>query len=117
MARPIVALLTDFCTRDHYVGAVKGAILAVCPDAEVVDVTHEVTPHDVAEGAFALGSAYRAFPGRTVFVSVVDPGVGTARRGLAADAGGYRFVGPDNGLLTFVLADHPDASIREIANA
>jgi S-adenosyl-L-methionine hydrolase (adenosine-forming) len=116
MSRPIVALLTDFGTRDHYVGAVKGAVLAVCPEAEVVDVTHEVTPHDVAEGAFALGAAYRAFPGRTVFVGVVDPGVGTARRGLVVEAGGYRLVGPDNGLLTFVLADNPAASIREIAN-
>jgi hypothetical protein len=117
MSRPIVALLTDFGTRDHYAGAVKGAVLAACPEAAVVDVTHEVTPHDVAEGAFALGAAYKAFPGRTVFVAVVDPGVGTARRGLAVEAGGYRFVAPDNGLLTFVLADHPDASIREIANA
>jgi S-adenosylmethionine hydrolase len=117
MSRPIVALLTDFGTRDHYVGAVKGAVLAACPEAEIVDVTHEVSPHDVAEGAFALGAAYRAFPGRTVFVGVVDPGVGTNRRGLAVEAGGYRFVAPDNGLLTFVLADHADASVREITNA
>jgi len=117
MVRPIVALLTDFGTRDHYVGAVKGAVLAVCPEAEIVDVTHEVPAHDVLEGAFALEAAYRAFPSRTVFVAVVDPGVGSGRRGIALEAAGYRFVGPDNGIFTFVLADHPDASVRQISNA
>jgi S-adenosyl-L-methionine hydrolase (adenosine-forming) len=115
--RPIVALLTDFGTRDHYVGAVKGAVLSVCPDAVIVDVTHEVAPHDVPEGAFALAAAYRAFPRGATFVAVVDPGVGTARRGVAIDAGGRRFVGPDNGLFTLVLADHPEAAAREITNA
>ena len=115
--RPVVALLTDFGTRDHYVGAVKGAILAVCPDAVIVDVTHEIAPHDVAEGAFALAAAYRAFPRGATFVAVVDPGVGTARRGIAFEAGGYRFVGPDNGLFTLVLADHPEAIAREITSA
>jgi S-adenosyl-L-methionine hydrolase (adenosine-forming) len=114
---PVVALLTDFGTRDHYVGAVKGAILSVCPEAVIVDVTHEIAPHDVAEGAFALAAAYRAFPRGTTFVAVVDPGVGTARRGLAFEAGGHRFIGPDNGLFTLVLADHPGVVAREITNA
>jgi S-adenosylmethionine hydrolase len=115
--RPIVALLTDFGTRDHYVGAVKGAVLAVCPDAAIVDLTHELTPHDVREGAFVLAAAYPAFPVRTVFVAVVDPGVGTDRRGIAVEAAGRRFVGPDNGLFSFVLADHPEASVHQITNS
>jgi S-adenosylmethionine hydrolase len=115
--RPIVALLTDFGTRDHYVGAVKGAILAACPDAQLVDITHGIPPQDLAEGAFALGASYRAFPPDTVFVAVVDPGVGTARRGIAVEAGGYRFVAPDNGILTLILEDHPVAPIHEIVNS
>ena len=114
--RPVVGLLTDFGTRDHYVGAVKGAILAVCPDAALVDVTHEVAPQDIAEGAFALAAAYRAFPRGATFVAVVDPGVGTARRPMALEAGGYCFVGPDNGIFTFVLADHPGAVAHEITS-
>jgi S-adenosylmethionine hydrolase len=114
--RPIIALLTDFGTRDHYVGALKGAILSIAPDAQVVDVLHEVAPHDVEEGAFALAAAYGAFPPGTVFVAVVDPGVGSARRGIAVEAGGYRFVGPDNGLLTIVLADHPSARVHALEN-
>jgi S-adenosylmethionine hydrolase len=114
--RPLVALLTDFGTRDHYAGAVKGAVLAACPEATVVDITHELPRHDVAAGAFSLASAYRAFPPGTVFVAVVDPGVGSARRALAVEAGGYRFVGPDNGIFTLILADHPGARVREIRN-
>jgi len=113
---PIIALLTDFGTRDHYVGALKGAILSVAPDAQVVDVLHEVAAHDVAGGAFALGAAYPAFPRGTVFVAVVDPGVGSSRRGLAIEAGPYKFVGPDNGLLTEVLADHPAARVHALTN-
>jgi S-adenosyl-L-methionine hydrolase (adenosine-forming) len=115
--RPIVALLTDFGTRDYYVGAMKGAILAVCPDAQLVDVTHNVAPQDVAEGAFTLGACYRALPADTVFVAVVDPGVGTSRRAVALEAGGYRFVSPDNGILSLVLADHPVAALHEIVNS
>lgn len=115
--RPVVALLTDFGTRDHYVAAVKGSILGVCPDAAIVDVTHEVAPQDVAEAAFVLAAAYGAFPRGATFVAVVDPGVGTARRGMAFEAGGYRFVGPDNGLFTLVLADHPETIPRELTSA
>lgn len=115
--RPIVALLTDFGSQDYYVGAVKGAILAACPEATLVDVVHDLPAHDVFEGAYALAAAYRAFPGRTVFLAVVDPGVGSSRRALALEAGGYRFVGPDNGLFTFVLGDHPDARVHWITNS
>lgn len=114
--RPVIALLTDFGTRDHYVGALKGAILSVAPDAQVVDLLHEVAPHDIEGGAFALGAAYTAFPHGCVFVAVVDPGVGSSRRGLAIEAGPYRFVGPDNGLLTPVLEDHPAARVHALVN-
>jgi S-adenosylmethionine hydrolase len=115
--RPIVALLTDFGSQDHYAGAVRGAVLAACREASVVDIAHELPPHDVAVGAFALLVSYRAFPAGTVFLAVVDPGVGSERRGLAIEAGGYRFVGPDNGLFTHVLAEHPGARVHSITNA
>ncbi len=102
-ARPVLALLTDFGTRDPYVGAMKGAALSVCADATLVDLTHEIAPHDVAEAARHLAAAAPYFPPETAFVVVVDPGVGSARRALAARAGGCWFVGPDNGVLTPVL--------------
>jgi len=115
--RPTVALLTDFGTEDHYVGAVKGAILTVCPEVNLVDVAHGLPPHDVMAGAFALSAAYRFFPAGTVFLAVVDPGVGSSRRALAVEAAGYRFVAPDNGLLTFVLRDARPARVHEVTNA
>lgn len=115
--RPIVALLTDFGGQDHYVGAVKGAILSACREAALVDIAHELRPHDVVEAAYLLSAAHRAFPAGTVFLAVVDPGVGSARRPLALEAGGYRFVGPDNGIFSFVLSDHGSSRAREITNA
>ena len=105
MSRPIVALLSDFGTKDHYVGTMKGVVLGVCPDATIVDIGHEITPHDVLGAALELAAAYRYFPGGTVFVAVVDPGVGSSRRGIAAEAGDYRFVAPDNGVLTAVFRE------------
>jgi S-adenosylmethionine hydrolase len=115
--RPVVALLTDFGGRDHYVGAVKGAVLSACPDATIVDIAHEIPAHDVAEGSFCLGACYRTFPRGTVFVAVVDPGVGSQRRGIAVDVGAYRFVGPDNGIFTAVLAFNAGARLRELTNS
>jgi S-adenosylmethionine hydrolase len=114
---PVVALLTDFGNQDHYVGAMKGAILTVCPEVTLVDLAHEIPAHDVTAGALALASAWRAFPARSVFVAVVDPGVGSARRGLALEVDGYRFVGPDNGILSLVMAEaeRPPA-LHEITN-
>lgn len=105
MPRPTIAFLSDFGTRDHYVGAMKGAALTICPDAALVDITHEIEPQDVLQGALELDAAFRFFPPGTIFVAVVDPGVGSTRRGIAAAAHGYRFVAPDNGLLTPVLGD------------
>src|SRR5688500_9276865 len=113
---PVVALLTDFGHQDHYVGAVKGAVLTACPKAVIVDVGHEVPAHDVMAAAFALAACYRSFPKGTVFVAVVDPGVGSERRPLALQAGGYFFVGPDNGIFTLVLADAARPKVHEITN-
>ncbi|MGE5125418.1 MAG: S-adenosyl-l-methionine hydroxide adenosyltransferase family protein, partial [Betaproteobacteria bacterium] len=113
---PLVALLTDFGLRDHYVGAMKGAILSLCPEAVLVDVLHELPPHNVTAGALALDAAYRHFPGGTVFVAVVDPGVGSQRRPIAMGAGRWLFVGPDNGLFTLVLEAEPLARVHLLAN-
>src|SRR5437773_4182476 len=102
---------------DPYLGAMKGAILSVCPEATLVDLAHEVSPHDVLAAALGLDAAYRTFPAGTVFVAVVDPGVGSARRGLALQAGRHLFVGPDNGLFTFILREHAEARVHGLENA
>ena len=112
--RPVLALLTDFGTRDHYAGTMKGVALGICPDAAIVDITHDVPPHDVLAGALELAASYKYFPVGTVFVVVIDPGVGSARRGLAVDTGDYRFVAPDNGVLTAVLREAPAKRIVEL---
>ena len=112
--RPVIALLSDFGTRDHYVGSMKGVILGICPDVTLVDISHDVAPHDVLEGALELAASYRYFPAGTIFVVVVDPGVGSPRKGIAADTGDYRFVCPDNGLLTAVARETPPKKIVEL---
>ena len=105
MTRPIIAMLTDFGTRDHYAGSIKGVILTLCPDAVLVDISHEIPPHDIVTGAIELAACYRFFPHGTIFLAVVDPGVGSSRRGIAAEVGDYLFVAPDNGVLTAVFAE------------
>lgn len=114
MARPVVALLTDFGSRDHYAGVLKGVILGICPDVTLVDVSHELPPHDIAFAADELAATCKYFPAGTIFLVVVDPGVGTARRGLAAEAGERRFVAPDNGVLTAVFQDTPPKRVVEL---
>jgi hypothetical protein len=101
---PIITLLTDYGTADSYVGEVKGALLSVAPQAVLVDLTHDIAPGDIASGSYVLGRIWRRFPADTVHLAVVDPGVGTRRRALAADVAGHRFVAPDNGLLSDVFA-------------
>ena len=114
MARPVVALLSDFGFRDHYVGAMKGVVLNICPEATLVDISHEIPAHDVLTAALELAAAYRYFPAGSVFLVVVDPGVGSERRGVAADAGDYQFVAPDNGVLTAVLGEQPPRRVVEL---
>ncbi len=105
MASPVIAWLTDFGTRDHYVGTMKAVALSIVPEATFIDITHEIEPQDVPGGALELAASYRFFPVGTVFVAVVDPGVGSLRHAIAVKAGGYTFVGPDNGLLTPAVRD------------
>ena len=112
--RPIVALLSDFGTRDHYAGTMKAVVLSVCPDATLVDIGHDIPPHDVLTGALELAACYRYFPAGTVFLVVVDPGVGSSRRGIAAETGDYRFVAPDNGVLTAVFRETPPKRVVEL---
>jgi S-adenosylmethionine hydrolase len=114
MPRPVIALLTDFGTRDHYAGTMKGVALGICPEATIVDITHDIAPHDVLGGALELSASYKHFPSGTVFLTVVDPGVGTQRRGIAGDAAGYRFVAPDNGVLTLVFKESVPRRVVEL---
>jgi S-adenosylmethionine hydrolase len=114
MARPLIALLTDFGTRDHYAGTLKGVALSICPDTMLLDITHDVPPHDVLAGALELAACYRYFPAGTIFLAIVDPGVGTSRRGIAAEAGEYRFVAPDNGVLSMVFDETAPKRVVEL---
>ena len=106
MSRPIITLTSDFGSRDGYAGAMKGVILGICPDANIVDISHELPPHDVPHAAFVLSTACPYFPPDAVHVAVVDPGVGTERRPIVLTAPTGTFVAPDNGLLTHVLTTH-----------
>jgi len=99
----LLTLTTDFGARDGYVAAMKGALLTACPDATLVDISHEVPPYDVAHGAFVLALASGHFPPGTIHVAVVDPSVGSSRRAVVVVTPEGSFVGPDNGLFTYVL--------------
>lgn len=113
----IVALLTDFGTTDHYVGAVKAAILSTFPRASIVDISHGISPQDIRSAGFSLWASYRDFPKGTVFVCVVDPGVGTDRRRIIVRSRKYQFVAPDNGLLSWVMHERDSFEAFEIVNA
>src|SRR2546427_4945912 len=102
---PIITLLTDFGTPDNYVGEVKGVLLSRVHGAALLDITHEVPPGDLRAGQYILSRVWHRFPQGTVHLAVVDPGVGTKRRALAAGAGGHFFVAPDNGLLSCLPPD------------
>jgi S-adenosyl-L-methionine hydrolase (adenosine-forming) len=104
MAKPILTLTTDFGLTDHFVGVMKGVILSICPQAQIVDISHEVTPFAIAEGAYLIAQAYPYFPKNTVHIVVVDPGVGTARRPILVEAAGQYFVAPDNGVLEMIYS-------------
>jgi len=113
MARSqIVTLLTDFGTRDGYVGAMKGAILAVCPKAKILDISHDVPAHDIMAGALTLEAATPYFPPDTLHVVVVDPTVGTDRKILVGRFGGQVYLFPDNGIITLIAAAQPMESLN-----
>jgi S-adenosylmethionine hydrolase len=99
----LITLTTDFGTSDYFVGAMKGAIASILPEARIHDITHQVTPYDVLGGALTVASSYRYWPAGTIHVVVVDPGVGTARRPLLVSACGQYFIAPDNGVLSLVF--------------
>ncbi|HPD14201.1 MAG TPA: S-adenosyl-l-methionine hydroxide adenosyltransferase family protein [Planctomycetota bacterium] len=113
----LLVLLTDFGERDHYVAAAKGAAYRVNPAVRIESITHEIAPFDVWEGAVTLALAAKEFPPGTVFVAVVDPGVGTKRRAIAIRTeAGHFYVAPDNGLLTFVIRRDGLADARDISD-
>jgi S-adenosyl-L-methionine hydrolase (adenosine-forming) len=112
--RPIITLTTDFGLNDHFVGTMKGAILSIAPEAEIVDICHSVQAFDILDGALALAQAYNYFPTRTVHLVVVDPGVGSARRPILASCDKYNFVAPDNGVLSLMYAREERLNVRHI---
>jgi len=115
MNRPVITLLTDFGTSDHYVGAMKGVMLGICPDAQLLDITHEIRPYQIADAAFTLSQAWPYFPAGSIHLIVVDPGVGSSRRPLVAEADGHIFVAPDNGVLTLVQNSAAGFNARQIS--
>ncbi len=117
MSRGTITLLSDFGTTDPYVSAMKGVALSVNPAVQLVDMSHEINPHDVAEAGFVLAMAHGYYPAGTVHVAVVDPGVGSERRILAAEVAGQVLMAPDNGLLTMALSRTPPRRIVHVANA
>ncbi len=102
MRKPIITLLTDFGTKDHYVASMKGVILGINPGCTLIDITHEVHPQDIMEGTVLLANTFSYFPKGTIHLAVVDPGVGGKRRPVLLETKNYFFVGPDNGLFTLV---------------
>ena len=114
--RPIITLTTDFGTNDHFVGAIKGVILDIVPEAAIVDISHAVQAYDVLDGALAISQTYSYFPAGTVHLVVVDPGVGTTRRPIIASSDGYHFVAPDNGVLSMVYAKEERIHVRHVTS-
>ncbi|HET8781559.1 MAG TPA: SAM-dependent chlorinase/fluorinase [Pyrinomonadaceae bacterium] len=112
-----ITLLTDFGTSDYFVGAMKGVILSINPQAVIVDITHEIPAQDVAAGAWQLLAAYDVFPEGTIHVAVVDPGVGSERRPIVVRAGNYLFVGPDNGIFSYIYDRNPSFEAFHITAA
>ena len=112
--RPIITLTTDFGLNDHYVGAVKGVILDINPDAQIIDICHSVQAFDVLDGALSIAQAYSYFPAGTVHVVVVDPGVGTARRPIILSTERHHFVAPDNGVLSLIYGREERVHVRHV---
>ena len=110
----VIALLTDFGVDDPYVGVMKGVILSINPSAVIVDVTHSIGKYQIIQGALILKSYYRYFPRGTVFIVVVDPGVGSARRAIVIRTSSYVFIGPDNGILTPAAFDDGVIDVYEV---
>ena len=115
-AQPLITLLTDFGNSDYFVAAMRGVILSHNPDAQIIDITHEVPAQDIEAAAFTLLAAHSAFPSGTIHLAVVDPGVGSSRRPILIEAAGHYFVGPDNGIFSYVC-DQSKPRIFHLDNA
>jgi S-adenosylmethionine hydrolase len=116
VAQALITLLTDFGTADYFVGAMKGTILSLCSDAKIVDITHEIPPQDIKNAAFTLLAAHKSFPNDTIHLAVVDPGVGSARRPILARCANQFFVGPDNGIFSYVFECESATTVIHIQN-
>jgi len=116
LANPIITLTTDFGTNDHLVGVLKGVILKINPDAQIVDITHQVAPFDLLDGALAIAAAYPYFPSRSIHVVIVDPGVGTERRPILASGQNHYFIAPDNGVLSAIYEKEHPIVVRHITS-
>jgi S-adenosylmethionine hydrolase len=111
-----ITLLTDFGYRDYFVAAVKGVIYTINPQVQIADITHEIAPQDIASAAFMLAACYHEFPRGTTHLAIVDPGVGSERRAIVVEGGAYRFVGPDNGVFSYVYAREANVRVFQIAS-
>ncbi len=116
MSRGLITLITDFGLSDHFVGVMKGVIKTINPAVEIVDVCHDIPPHDIARAALMLSDSYRYFPPDTIHVVVVDPGVGSTREPVAVRAMEHVFVGPDNGVFTYIYEEAPEYRACGIRN-
>ncbi|MDQ1265137.1 MAG: hypothetical protein QG635_287 [Bacteroidota bacterium] len=112
----IIAILTDFGISDIYVGVIKGVILNIAPDTNIIDITHEIQPQNIKQAAFLLKDSYTYFPEGTIFLAVVDPGVGSNRKPIAVRTEKYYFIGPDNGVLSFVLEEAKEIDAVKLNN-
>lgn len=111
-----IALLTDFGTKDYFVGAMKGVIFQIDENAKIIDITHDIEPQNVKSASFNLRACYKNFPKKTIFVAVVDPGVGSDRRAVLVETSDYYFIAPDNGLLSFIFNEAESFRVIKIAN-
>jgi hypothetical protein len=115
MANRLITFTTDFGLSDHFVGVMKGVVAGIAPAARIIDISHDIAAFNVIEAAFVIAEAWQYFPKRTIHVVVVDPGVGSARRPILAEAGGHFFIAPDNGVLSMVFDAVPH-KVRVISN-
>jgi S-adenosylmethionine hydrolase len=116
MSRAVITLTTDFGLADHFVGVMKGVILSINPEVDLVDLSHGVAAHDILECAFLIAQSYRYFPPDTIHLVVVDPGVGSNRRPILATTAHYKFVAPDNGVLSLLYGREECFEVRHLTN-
>ncbi len=114
--KPVITMTTDFGLTDHFVGVMKGVILNINPEAEIVDLCHQVNSYDIFDAAYTLAQSYRFFPSDTIHMIVVDPGVGTTRRPLLARTMEYKFVAPDNGVLSLIYEREENVEVRHVTS-